>query len=66
MKYHQDHGSFVNLPPIDKIDTSSVSAQSVALGRALQLEQKVLNNLILINQKGDPQTQVFIEDYISM
>ena len=64
IKYHQDRGCFVHTPKIRSFDSNLSIVE--ALKYALRFEQKVLKNLIMINQISDSQTQVFIEDYISM
>ena len=62
--YHQKRGFFTTPPAIAAID-NKVSPVD-AIKRALTVEQQVLDNLNKISKIADPQTQTFIEDYLTI
>lgn len=62
IKYHQDRGEFVKPPAIPALNNEFTIGN--ALIQAIQLEEAVRDNLVKINIIADPQTQVFIQDYI--
>ena len=63
IKYHQDRGSYVNPPSLSQFNVRLSPVE--ALTEAIKMEEKLLANLILINDCEDPQTQVFVEDFLS-